>query len=697
MPIRAEHLSQGPLDPNRKSKHLGTVLVQSTNFLPIPISLLNLLLLVLGWCSAAHGQATPSAASNLTSPKTCLVPKPDGADVPGWADPKNSKQTTTAHIAKAAKNSTDVVTVSVTKPLPKCVADSANVDSKHPVLSDTGMKLGEGAKDANVGSANCLLVGIINADFTGCSPTGKASDKDQTARLREALPLSFAILNLVRWSVVDDKPSKQSNWYLFDRNAHSWGSWRVSDSLRVFGADKIAFLAVHFGIDDTCGISYTVKAKAGTAQNVANLQQLFSAITPLVAPGLKIAPLGNKEALKAQIAVSADSALANELARINLSAAIMNPGDSTLAPLTSPDPGVGVYGFATFQGLEKLPYDLTLSGTPTRKPRMVGKDETNRFAAILATVEAQERKPSNPAEPFLAIRTVPLTQQYRIPWSREDAPITCSAIPEPASKPADSSHLRYDLMPEQMPPEMPTQRKGQTHLFTLASWNPVPARSLDAFQGEQTPQPTKPKTKQDSGTPGLDAQSPDKSQDVYKSEQTYHNEGLYRWDVSLGVPVLTPKKTIFNASDSKVRKTSTSPVNVYAFFDFFPKKTDLTKPPKINVPTVSVGLPLGSQPFNRPVLGSSLAFNFFGIRVAPFAGVILLRELRPKTLALDSTATASQLKADLSSHRNVRFFLSVNFSLKDAASLITSGAKTASGSTDKTSSKSKDGGGSGTS
>lgn len=143
---------------------------------------------------------------------------------------------------------------------------------------------------------------------------------------------------------------------------------------------------------------------------------------------------------------------------------------------------------------------------------------------------------------------------------------------------------------------------------------------------------------------------------------------------------LTPKKTMYDAGDGKLRKTSTSPVNVYAFFDFFPRKTNLTTLPKINVPTLSAGLPLGSQSFNRPVFGSSLGLNFFGMRISPFVGVVLLREPRPKTLTLDSTATASQLKADLTSHRNVRLFISVNFSLKDAAGLVKSAAKSTSNS-----------------
>ena len=119
--------------------------------------------------------------------------------------------------------------------------------------------------------------------------------------------------------------------------------------------------------------------------------------------------------------------------------------------------------------------------------------------------------------------------------------------------------------------------------------------------------------------------------------------------------------------------------------------------PKINVPTLSAGLPLGSQPFNRPVFGSSLGLNFFGMRISPFVGVVLLRELRPKTLALDSTATASQLKADLTSHRNVRLFISVNFSLKDATSLVKSAAKSTSTSGTKSNSKSTTAGGSGAS
>ena len=482
MPLHAEQLSEGTLHICTSFCRTSCAKVAKDLRLCARAALLRpFLLLWIGVIPASVG--LPLGAQDVpplkaASVPTCLVPKPDWADL-------HDVPTDGKHIAKAAKNSADTITVDVSKPLPECVAESAKIDEANPALSDSGMLPSDKdtAAGTKVGSANCLLAGLINADFTDCSPSDEKSKnaRQKTAVLRENLPLDFVILNIVRWSVVQKKPAEHSDWYLYDRHASSWRSWRLSDSLRILGAANVGFLAVHFGIDDTCGISYTVTAKAVTAQNTADLQQLYSAIATVAGGKLPALPssnsqtkqtsdnqvvqsmnvnlldqnqiagladeaitnpkaqaeiqahgidFSNKEALEAQVASSPDSRLSRDLATITLlegldGRKIVQP--EALKKIATVDPGVGVYGFATFKGLEKLPYDLTLSGTPTGKPRVYGEKETARVAGINATVEARPVVPSGSSHLSLQMRTVNDEEGHAIGWSIADAPISCSS------------------------------------------------------------------------------------------------------------------------------------------------------------------------------------------------------------------------------------------------------------------------------
>ena len=182
----------------------------------------------------------------------------------------------------------------------------------------------------------------------------------------------------------------------------------------------------------------------------------------------------------------------------------------------------------------------------------------------------------------------------------------------------------------------------------------------------------------------------------YTSKQTYIDEGLYKWDVSIGVTAFTAEKNTFSASDGTVRKSTSRPENVYVFGDYFPWKADLVDPPRFRwKPSFSGGIPAGSQPLNRSVAGVTFGFKIGGFHFAPFVGSLFLREYRPTTLGIGAKATDAQLKADLKPQWNFRPFVSVNFSVKDAASLIknkgTSQTKSGSQSKSNTSSSKKSG------
>lgn len=705
-------------------------------------------------CSA-HDQS--SAGSPVVDDK-CLMPEPDK---PPLVPVKPAKGSTKTNVAAAAKNASDKITVSVSKPFPKCAAELSSIDPKSPLLSANGYA--DASSKPKLGSSSCLLAGVVNGAFNDCDPQKKksaVSGGDEGEPLE--IPLDYAIINLVRWSVVAKQPVKASSWYLYDRHSGSTKKWRVSDDLRMLGSSNVGFVAVHFGIDDTCGIDYSVQAKQRTATNIANLQQLTALISKIAGgPDLsgissnasKLSTISEPEqdnALANFIPQDIKSALASKEATTangeefeNLLKEIQpfpaytaeiqvlddskqpdiaktraNLGDfvekfpsskitdivaahgakSMLKSLPAPlqtEPGVGVYGFTTFKGIEKLPYDLTLTGKPGRTPRPVTTADTGRVSSTLVTANALARE-----RPRLVKRED--SKQIPVSWDNEEVPVTCAPAadtgvtgtqsasyiaPVPNSFPRQTYRMKESASP--------ASKDSVRDLYRPAVMRALADRNEGASAESQAGSPPPSDNQGKKPNDKQPAKSDQPKDDLYTSQQTYRNEGLYRWDVSIGVTAFTAQKNSFNASDGTVHKSASRPENVYAFFDFFPWKTDLVKPPAFRWPSISAGLPAGSQPLNRATVGSSLGFNLWGFHVSPFAGVLFLREFRPKTLAIGSKATDAQLKSDLIPHRNYRVFVSVNFSVKDAANLIKNKGSNQSSSTNKNAKQSNQKSGSG--
>ena len=114
------------------------------------------------------------------------------------------------------------------------------------------------------------------------------------------------------------------------------------------------------------------------------------------------------------------------------SAAADKPNLLSGLTLKTPDkrePGAGVYGYASFKGLEKLPYDLTLTGKPDGKPRAVTEKDSQRFSQTLATIYV------NPPE---GIR--PDEEQVAVTWD-QDVSVTCAPVPpEQPQSPAHANN-----------------------------------------------------------------------------------------------------------------------------------------------------------------------------------------------------------------------------------------------------------------
>lgn len=138
--------------------------------------------------------------------------------------------------------------------------------------------------------------------------------------------------------------------------------------------------------------------------------------------------------------------------------------------------------------------------------------------------------------------------------------------------------------------------------------------------------------------------------------ETYLNEGLYYWDVSVGVPVSKVKELEFNATDGTVRAKEIDKQKVFAFINIFPRPLD-TEDMKIrNTPHLLFGVALSTKPLDRVFLGGGWGFN----RVQFFAGAAFNKVEAPATLATGAPATQNQLQSDLRAKYETKFLMGLN-------------------------------------
>jgi len=151
--------------------------------------------------------------------------------------------------------------------------------------------------------------------------------------------------------------------------------------------------------------------------------------------------------------------------------------------------------------------------------------------------------------------------------------------------------------------------------------------------------------------------------------RTYDNEGRYRWDVSIGLPVKTFKELQFNSDGGRVTTAKKDRQNAYGFLNIFPVPVDTKGEAFLTIPHGIVGLPLASKPLHHPFLGIGTGVFKSPIKFNVFAGVIFHRERVPRTLAEGAAATPDQLEGDLRTRWVRKFTFGVNFpigQIKDA-------------------------------
>lgn len=414
----------------------------------------------------------------------------------------------------------------------------------------------------------------------------------------------YYLVHIVRWKRSDGHyVTSSSDWYLFNTSdgkaAHRQVPFRfhpvVTGDLRIFGSNKVLFLAVHLGPSEDpdfakdVSISYKLSAKNIEPANIQDLKALIGVVT------------GSSQSVQ-----NAESASAQGIATRN------NYKQFLTASLQRTN--AGFYGAAKLTNLQRLPVQIT------------------------AAMQAKLPKANS---------DLPDEDPYKSDMS---AQALASASGQGQANPANSSNGAGGAQGS-------TNGTGSatTGSTTSGSQKP-PAQSTKSCS-----------TTDDNGT--------------CLENVVVQNEGLYLWDVSIGVPFNGVKQLQYNyGSNGQVTPQTVSKASAYGFVVLSPWKEDIVSPPSLGIPHLMAGLPLKGKVFDAPFFGAGETFNasklprigsglakVIPISIRFYAGMVYNKQFGP--------ATTSGVEPP--SHRVTKLQYGIEFSVKDIASKL-SGKSSAS-------------------
>ncbi len=171
----------------------------------------------------------------------------------------------------------------------------------------------------------------------------------------------------------------------------------------------------------------------------------------------------------------------------------------------------------------------------------------------------------------------------------------------------------------------------------------------------------------------LNAAPADKTEQSKESSLKLINEGLYHWDVSIGLPVMTLRELTFVSDPTNGNKISAGAKerqDVYGFFNYFPKAVDLKGDHFLTPPHFLFGVPLAGKPLQRPIVGVGTGMYKGPVKFNIFAGVVFIRERVPTTLSVGQTASQTQLENDLHTRWVRKFTFGINFPVSQITQAI---------------------------
>jgi hypothetical protein len=151
-------------------------------------------------------------------------------------------------------------------------------------------------------------------------------------------------------------------------------------------------------------------------------------------------------------------------------------------------------------------------------------------------------------------------------------------------------------------------------------------------------------------------------------KQTIQNEGLYWWDVGVGVPFNSYKD--LQISSASVTTKTISRQTAYGFLILAPWREDFVTPPSLGIPHIMIGLPLSGKVLDTPFVGLGEAVNLsqMGVPTSISQFVSLFRFYA----GLSENKTFGPAAAGIEPpHRWIgKFQYGIEFSIKDVASKL---------------------------
>lgn len=110
--------------------------------------------------------------------------------------------------------------------------------------------------------------------------------------------------------------------------------------------------------------------------------------------------------------------------------------------------------------------------------------------------------------------------------------------------------------------------------------------------------------------------------------RTFDNEGLYFWDISVGLPIKSIKDTTYDSTAQGFSAKKVSRQNLYAMFNVFPIKVDTKASGNWRLtPALLVGVGIVNRPLDRLMFGGGLGIG----KVQFFVGTAMTRKQFPQS------------------------------------------------------------------
>lgn len=128
-------------------------------------------------------------------------------------------------------------------------------------------------------------------------------------------------------------------------------------------------------------------------------------------------------------------------------------------------------------------------------------------------------------------------------------------------------------------------------------------------------------------TPQIALDDGSRVQNLDDSSAKFENEGLYHWDVSIGVPILSYKQLQLNNANGMITMPDIDKRDLLALVDFYPKAVDLKGSNFAHWPYLVGGVAMANKPLQKVLAGvgyGPILANFYG-------GVMIVTEPKPGT------------------------------------------------------------------